>query len=141
MDGPGGGWLPPPPDSPHCFRLRRYGRRNFRPKTFSTEQIFGQIFFRLRIFRPNIFSVEKLFGRTFFRPNFFRSFFFCRGGLGGRSPPSFNHFKKFARRANFLKCCRGGVWGGEAPLRNLRYPCLAPVPCPQFTRTIYAYDL
>ena len=43
-----------------------------------------------------------------------------------------NHFKNFSWRANFLKCCRGGVWGGEAPLRNLRYPCLAPVPCPQF---------
>ena len=33
------------------------------------------------------------------------------------------------------------LWGGEAPFRNLRYLCLAPVPCPQFTRTIYAYDL
>ena len=44
-----------------------------------------------------------------------RNCFFREGGLGGRSPPSFNHFKKFARRANFLKCCRGEVWGGEAP--------------------------
>ena len=72
-----------------------------------------------------------------FSPEFFRE-----GGQGGRSR-SF-HFKKFAK-ANFLKWCRGGVWGGlppqESPLpvpcpprgvwrasppRNLRYPCLAP---------------
>ena len=32
-----------------------------------------------------------------------------RYGLGGRSRT--NHFKKFAK-ANFLKWCRGGVWGG-----------------------------
>ena len=68
--------------------------------------------------------------------------FFSWGGLGGRSRS--NHFKKFAK-ANFLKWCRGGVWGGLPPqesplpvpcppggsvglrpLRNLRYPCLAP---------------
>ena len=41
--------------------------------------------------------------------------FFREGSLGGRSPPSFNHFKKFARRANFLKCCREGVWGFAPP--------------------------
>ena len=29
-------------------------------------------------------------------------------------------------KSSFLKCCSGGVWEGEAPLRNLRYPCLAP---------------
>ena len=46
-----------------------------------------------------------------------------RYGLGGRS--RFNRFKKFARRANFLKWCRGEVWG-RSPSRNLRYPCLAP---------------
>ena len=51
-----------------------------------------------------------------------------------RSPPRRDLIisKNLPGRANFLKCCRGGVWGGEAPLRNLRYPCLAPVPCPQF---------
>ena len=97
--------------------------------------------------RTGNFSADLFFGRNVFWPicfrpnNFLVVFFFRRGGLGGGRPPSFNHFKKFARRANFLKWCRGGVWGGEAPLRNLRYPCLAPVPCPQFTRTIYAYDL
>ena len=31
-DGPGG--APAPPDPPHCFRLRRYGRRMFRPNFF-----------------------------------------------------------------------------------------------------------
>ena len=94
-----------------------------------------------------------------FRPNFFSIvFFFSLGGLGGRSRP--NHFKKFAK-ANFLKWCRGGVWGGLPPsgisvtralppgeglggfapsgisviiTRALppQRPCLAPVPCPQF---------
>ena len=104
---------PTPLDRPPlCFRLRRYGRRIFRPKQFSA------------------------------------FIFFSWGAMGGRSPPSFNHFKKFARRTNFLKCCRGGVWGGEAPLgisvtralprgglggrspsRNpRRYPCLASAP-------------
>ena len=78
MDGPGG--TSAPPDPPHCFRLRRYGRR---------------------IFRPN---------------------FFVRGGQGGRSR-SF-HFKKFAK-ANFLKWCRGGVWGGLHPQESP-----FPVPCP-----------
>ena len=29
------------PDPPHCFRLRRYGRRNFRPKSFSTEIVYA----------------------------------------------------------------------------------------------------
>ena len=76
---------------------------------------------RKRITSAPIFSNREPF------PHRFR---LRRYGLGGRS--RFNHFKKFARRANFLKWCRGGVWGGEAPLRNLRYPCLAPVPCPQF---------
>ena len=42
-----------------------------------------------------------------FSPEFFRE-----GGQGGRSR-SF-HFKKFAK-ANFLKWCRGGVWGGLPP--------------------------
>ena len=85
------------------------------------------------------FSAEKNFGRKILGRIFFGRKIFARifswGGLGGRSRP--NHFKKFAK-ANFLKWCRGGVWG---PPRNLRYPCPAPVPCPRFTRTIYAYDL
>ena len=37
-------------------------------------------------------------------------------------------------KSSFLKCYSGGVWGSEAPLRNLRYPCLASaaaVPCPR----------
>ena len=110
-------WSRPPSDAKFFFRLRRYGRR---------------------IFRPN---------------------FFVRGVWGGRSR-SF-HFKKFAK-ANFLKWCRGGVWGGLPPqesplpvpcpqggsgglrpLRNLRYPCLAPaatMPCPRALPPIYAYD-
>ena len=39
-------------------------------------------------------------------------FFFSWGGLAGRSRN--NHFEKFAK-ANFLKWCRGGVWGGLPP--------------------------
>ena len=57
------GELPPPPDRPHCFRLRRYGRRIFRPKMFSAENIFGR-----KIFRPKNFSAEKLFGRKIVQP-------------------------------------------------------------------------
>ena len=81
---------------------------------------------------------------------------FFRGAVrGGRSRT--NHFKKFAK-ANFLKWCRGGVWGGLPPSGNSvtralppgglgsfapsgisithalppQRPCLAPVPCPLF---------
>ena len=68
-----------------------------------------------------------------------------------------NHFKKFARRAHFFKYCRGGS-GGAEPSSGIsefffemmsvpctrpdnsralppRRPCLALVPCPQFTPT------
>ena len=106
------------------------------------------------------FSAEKKFGRKilgrifFSRKNFGRKFFariFSWGGLGGRS--RFFHFKKFAK-ANFLKWCRGGVWGGLppsgisvthalppggggsgglCPLRNLRS---MPVPCPRSGRAL-----
>ena len=97
-----------------------------------------------------------MFCRFFFGRKIFARIF-SWGGLGGRSRS--NHFKKFAK-ANFLKWCRGGVWGGlppqetplpvpcppggvlggfapqESPLitRALppQRPCLAPVPCPQF---------
>ena len=87
-----------------------------------------------------------------FSPEFFRE-----GGQGGRSR-SF-HFKKFAK-ANFLKWCRGGVWGGlppqESPLPvpcppggsgglrppgiSVNYPCLASaaaVPCPRALPPIF----
>ena len=54
---------------------------------------------------------------------------FFRGAFGGGGAV-LNHFKKFARRANFLKWCRGGVWGGEAPpgisVTRALPPCLAP---------------
>ena len=53
----------------------------------------------------------------------------------------FDHFKKFARKGKFFEMLSWGGLGGPSPPRNLRYPCLAPVPCPQFTRTIYAYVL
>ena len=87
----------------------------------------------------------------------FGCLFFSWGGLGGRSRP--NHFKKFAK-ANFLKWCRGGVWGGlppqESPLPvpcppggsgglgppgiSVNYPCLASaaaVPCPRALPPIF----
>ena len=83
---------------------------------------------------------------------------FFRGAVwGGRSRT--NHFKKFAK-ANFLKWCRGGVWGGlppqESPLPvpcppggsgglrppgiSVNYPCLASaaaVPCPRALPPIF----
>ena len=99
---------------------------------------------------------RKILGRYFFGRKIFARIF-SWGGLGGRSRS--NHFKKFAK-ANFLKWCRGGVLGGEAPpgisvtralppggglggfapqqspliTRALppQRPCLAPVPCPHF---------
>ena len=101
------------------------------------------------------FSAEKHFGRKILGRIFFGRKTFARifswGGLGGRSR-SF-HFKKFAK-ANFLKWCRGGVWGvllpqesplpvpcppgGSGGLRppgiSVNYPCLASaaaVPCPR----------
>ena len=99
--------------------FRRYGRRNFRPIFFSAEN----------------FSAEIFFGRLFFSV----------GGLGGRS--RYNHFKKFAPGGQIfgngvvggsggalppsgISVTRalppGGGSGGLRPLRNLRYPCLAP---------------
>ena len=98
-------------EPPHRFRLRRYGRRIFRPKNFSTEKFWAD-FFSVEKFRPKIF-----FGRIFFGRKIFARFF-SWGGLGGRSRS--NHFKKFAK-ANFLKWCRGGLPPQESPL---------PVPCP-----------
>ena len=71
------------------------------------DEFFGRMFF----------SAEKVFGRTLRRrPSTPKSSFF-------------NHFKKFARRANFLKCCRGGVWtlGGRSPPQESPLP----VPCPR----------
>ena len=62
------------------------------------------------------FSAEKNFGRKMFVR------IFSWGGLGERSRS--NHFKKFAK-ANFLKWCRGGVWGGLPPQETP-----LPVPCP-----------
>ena len=59
---------------------------------------------------------------NFVKKMFSTVFFFSWGGLGGRSRS--NHFKKFAK-ANFLKWCRGGVWGGLPPQESP-----LPVPCP-----------
>ena len=77
------------------------------------DEIFGQI-----VFRPKIFSAQKLSAEIFFG-----RLFFSWGGLGGRSRP--NHFKKFAK-ANFLKWCRGGVWGGLPPSGNSVNRALPP---------------
>ena len=94
---------------------------------------------------------------NFVKKMFSAVFFFSWGGLGGRSRS--NHFKKFAK-ANFLKWCRGGVWGGlppqETPLPvpcppggsgglrppgiSVNYPCLASaaaVPCPRALPPIF----
>ena len=72
---------------------------------FSTEKSSALFFF------DRFFFVRKIFARIF-----------SWGGLGGRSRS--NHFKKFAK-ANFLKWCRGGVWGGLPPQESP-----LPVPCP-----------
>ena len=76
------GGLPPPRIPPHCFRLRRYGRRNSRPKSFSVEKVFGRQKFRPKNLSTEMFfgrnqistennSVEKLFGRKNFWPKKF----------------------------------------------------------------------
>ena len=99
-----------------------------------------------------------------FLPKYFSTAERCVDDRRRRSLLFFNHFKKFARRANFLKCCRGGVWGGEAPpgnsvrgvwggeappgsrggvwggeapLRNLRYPSSVRRPSSVRDRTIF----
>ena len=84
-------------------------RSSFPLKYFSF--FVGRIFFRPKKFRPICFFGRKIFARIF-----------SWGGLGGRSRS--NHFKKFAK-ANFLKWCRGGVWGGLPPQESP-----LPVPCP-----------
>ena len=81
-------------------------------------------------------------------PNFVR-IFFREGGLRGRS--RFNHFKKFAPEGQIFEMVSWGGLGGLSPLRNLRYPCLAPqgglggfapqesplpVPCPRSGRAL-----
>ena len=50
---------------PHCFRLRRYGRRNFRSRKISAEKIFGR-----KHFRPKKISAENIFFRKSIRPKF-----------------------------------------------------------------------
>ena len=99
------------PRPPHRFRLRRYGRRIFWPNNFSAEKFWAE-FFSPIFFFDRFFFGRKIFARIF-----------SWGGLGGRSRS--NHFKKFAK-ANFLKWCRGGVWGGLPPQETP-----LPVPCPQ----------
>ena len=76
-----------------------HGRRTF----------YGRTGWGLRPPRPPPSFPPSAIRTANFSPEFFRE-----GGQGGRSR-SF-HFKKFAK-ANFLKWCRGEVWGGEAPLR------------------------
>ena len=87
---------PPPPDRP----MKKFGRKLFGRKNFGRNKFFCRNVFRPKNFRPNFFV----------------------GRSGGRSRP--NHFKKFAK-ANFLKWCRGGVWGGLPPQETP-----LPVPCP-----------
>ena len=78
-DGRTGGGLPPPPDPPHCFRLRRYGRRNFRPKNFSAEKVFGRNFFRPKKNSADNFSDEKFSAENF-------AVRIAKGGSNGEGP-------------------------------------------------------
>ena len=91
-DGRTGGVFRPP----HCFRLRRYGRRNFRPKQNLDRKKFSQTknqpkFVSAKNFSAEIFSAEKLFGRNFFQPKNSPSVSpkaeATRGVRGGRRPP------------------------------------------------------
>ena len=74
----------------------------------------------------DLFWTENFFGRKNFRPNVASTtadaevFFFL------------NHFKKICPEGKFFEMLSWGGLGGRSPPRNLRYPCLAPVPCPQF---------
>ena len=87
---------------------------------FYEREVFPPSAIRTANFSAEKFSAEKFFGRIFFGRKIFARFF-SWGGLGVRSRP--NHFKKFAK-ANFLKWCRGGVWGGLPPQETpLAVPC------------------
>ena len=116
MDGRTGGGLRRPHTPPIVSAFgdtdgEFFGRKIFRPKSF------GPNFFRSKKFWPKIFCGRIFFGRKIFAR------FFSWGGLGGRSRS--NHFKKFAK-ANFLKWCRGRVWGGLPPSGNSVTRALPP---------------
>ena len=89
MDGPGG--APAPPGHPHCFRLRRYGRRIFRPKnlsaknfstkTFSAETFSAENFSAENVSAEN-FSAEKISAENVFRFFLFLVMYFVSYVLG-----------------------------------------------------------
>ena len=62
-----------------CFGRKNFGRKIFRPKKFSAENLFGRNFFG-----------RKRFGRTIFRPKFFSAEKFAvriaEGGSNGGGP-------------------------------------------------------
>ena len=111
-DGWTGGVSHPPRTPPLCFRLRRYGRRNFRPKNFSSENFFGRKLFRSKNFSAENFAVRIAEGGS-------------NGGVrGGREPPpvrpsvrtsvlglpvrgSGNWFGSILRRISSIRCFCG----------------------------------
>ena len=98
MGGP-----PPPPGPPHCFRLRRYGRRIFRPNFFVGRSGGTEPFL----------SFQKICEGKFFE-------MVSWGGLGGLAPPGISVTRALPP---------GGGLGGFAPQdRSGRAlpPCLAP---------------
>ena len=132
--------------SAHRFRLRRYGRRIFRPKKFSAEKFWAEFFSAENFFRPISFRPKKI------RPNFFvgrsegggavliisknlrRQIFWngVVGGSGGACPPQESPFP--------VPCPRGGSGGLRPPGISVNYPCLASaaaVPCPRALPPIF----
>ena len=90
----------------HGFRIESHDRFEFRKKIRPRAQQSG-----LRSIRSIKFGFDT-FG---FLDRFDFSPERCVDDRRRRSLLFLNHFKKFARRANFLKCCRAGVWGSFAP--------------------------
>ena len=68
-DGPRG--LPPPRTPLPCFRLRRYGRRNFWSKLFSAEKNFRGP--PKSFSAGNLFDLQNFWSKKFLTPKFVRS--------------------------------------------------------------------
>ena len=117
------------------FRPKKIRPKNFGPNFFRPKK------FRLEIFRPNFFVGRSGGTEPFFsfqkicEGKFFEMVSWGRlgwlappesplpvpcppgGGLGGEAP---------LRNLCYQCLAPEGIWGGGAPLRNLRYPYLAP---------------
>ena len=123
------------------------------PGWAKTEKIIFRFFFE-KYFSKTIF--RKTFFKKYFSKNIFQKIFSKNTVWGGGAVIIIS--KNLPLKGKFFEMVSWGGLGGLAPLRNLRYPCLAPrgvwgasppqesplpVPCPRSDHAlppIYAHD-